>query len=634
MRRAWLRILIAAGILVAGAALALVLAVRTAPEQLRSHLEARLTEDLGRPVRIGALRLDLAGAAPTVALRRLRVGAPRDPLLLRIPEADAGIDALALLGGRIRIGRLVLHRPRLRIRMDPTRAASAESAGADALAPARRLTASDLPFRWLEIREGRVTLVPRPPGAEPAVMETLTGHLDARRLRRGRAATLTGRLATGGGPVPLAVEVEEEAGRVRASLRVEGLRLEGLPRLHPGLARVGARGRVDLQLEWHRDEAGHRTVVLASGEDVTLPPAPGRPRIALGRPRLRAELVRDAGGWELPFAELADGALRLRARARLADDPDAPAPLFLRLETADLPLRGPGSLLARTPRAWREPLEAALAPVETARLAEGALELRTRPDRLRALREGAPPRPGELRVSLAVTQAVLRAGEGDRLEQLTGRLAWDGDRLEVEDLRARYRGSPLPRLSLRVRGLGHVRGLDELRCIEPAPAPTLHGLPRLVAWLGAQPGDVEGESAFEGLSLRADWLAHPALVCTIEQLAARVVPAPGGLDLEVQRAVFAGLPLEGEGAWRGGDARAGREASLTLALEVGPPFEPMAPHPPRTPWARGRFRAGLRRLGPWRLSGADGAFALSGASLALRDVALGLVPAGPVRAVA
>lgn len=633
MRRGWLRIVLAAAILAAGLALALVLLARAAPERLRSHLEARLAADLGRPVRIGALRVDPAGAGLTVSLARVRVGAAGDALRLRIPEAEAGIDALALLGGRVRVGRLVLDRPRLRVVGTPE-AGAADGTGAAGL-PRLLDAAGDhsLPFRWLEVRGGRVTWLR--PGAPPLEVDAVAGHLDARRLRRGRAVTLRARLAVGDG-VPLVLDLEESGGRVLATAGAEGLRLEDLARLDPRLDRAAARGRVDLRIEWRREEGGgSHTLLLASGEDVALRPVgAGGPRVALDRPRLRAELARSPRGWELSFAELADGALRLRARGRLGGGADGRSPLSLHLETADLALRGPGSLLARTPRAWREPLEAALAPVERARLVDASVELRVQPARLHALLAGEAPRPGELRLALEVADATVRAGEDDRLEEVAGGLAWDGDRLEVRDLRARYRGHPLPRLDLAVRGLSHVHGLGELRCIEPAPAPALHGLPRLVAWLDAQPHDVDGEPAFEGVSLRADWLAHPTLVCSVEQLAARVVPAPGGLDLEVERAVFAGLPLEGEGAWRGPDAAAGREASLTLALEVGPPFEPMTPNPPRTPWARGRFRAGLRRLGPWRLSGADGAFAITGSSLTLRDVALGLVPAGPVRTTA
>lgn len=631
MARAWLRIGIAAAVFVAAVAIGFAAAARLAPERLRLHLEARLAEDLGRPVRLGALRLGLAPPGGLVlALDRVRVGARGDRLRLRVPEAEVRIDPLPLLAGRLRIGRLELHRPHLHLVEPPAPDAADGPAPTDVAGRLAQAAGTELPFRWLGVRDGRVTLVPRG-AAEPRVLRAVEGTLDARRLRVGRSLTLRGVLETPDGAAPLTLAVEARGEAIRVEAQADGLPLQTLARLRPGAVPADARGRIDLRVEWREEDATRRLVVLASGEEVELAAAEGRPEIRLGRPRLRAELLRLRGAWELAFGELVDGALRLRASGRLATPIGPGSRLALRLESDALPLRGPDSLLARTPARWRAPLEAALAPVETARMVGATLALTTRPRRLAELASGAPPRPGEIDLALEVADATVRAGASDRLEDVSGRLAWNGDRLEARDVRARFRGGWLPRLDLVVRGLANVQGTEELRCVEPGPAPALPGLPRLVAWLDAQPRDADGAPSFEGVSLRADWLAHPALVCSLEQLVATVRPAPGGLDVEVERAVFAGLPVEGRGAWRGGEGAA-QPASLSLTLAMGPPFEPMTLHPPRSPWAQGRFRAGLRRLGPWRLTGADGAFRLDGASLALDHVALGLDPAGPVRA--
>ncbi|MEK8090812.1 YhdP family protein [Thermithiobacillus plumbiphilus] len=102
------------GVSVLLAILLLVLAVRLAlPEvdRFRPDIEARLSEILAQPVRIGQIEADWH-VGPWLRLRGVRVGEATDPQIY-LPRADLELHPLPLLWGRFAVRHLYLDRPYL-----------------------------------------------------------------------------------------------------------------------------------------------------------------------------------------------------------------------------------------------------------------------------------------------------------------------------------------------------------------------------------------------------------------------------------------------------------------------------------------------------------------------------------------
>jgi hypothetical protein len=234
-------------------------------------------------------------------------------------------------------------------------------------------------------------------------------------------------------------------------------------------------------------------------------------------------------------------------------------------------------------------------------------------------------RPGEIAVRAEIADAGLRIGKEERrLEALGGSAIWSGEDLELRVARGRIDARSLPKLDITVRGLGQIRAPDEVTCIPPPSKVSLPGFAGLRNWLGSPRGD-STESAWKRISVEADWILHPALLCSLEHAFGEVSPAPDGFDFAVQSGVWAGIPIRGAGSYR----RAPEE-SLRVEMTLGPPFEPMQLEPAADPWARGRWEIEATRLGHWKIRGASGKFRTSGSKLRLEKSALWLAPLGEV----
>jgi hypothetical protein len=123
------------------------------------------------------------------------------------------------------------------------------------------------------------------------------------------------------------------------------------------------------------------------------------------------------------------------------------------------------------------------------------------------------------------------------------------------------------------------------------------------------------------LAVHADWIAHPLLFCAVRGAEFVLTPEDESWHLELERASWAGAPLRGRGSLR----RHPQEL-LSVALDVGPPWQDAAAPDAEGPWAAGRFELEAGSFGPWRARGVAGRFAAHGSELALGDVVLELEP--------
>ena len=129
--------------------------------------------------------------------------------------------------------------------------------------------------------------------------------------------------------------------------------------------------------------------------------------------------------------------------------------------------------------------------------------------------------------------------------------------------------------------------------------------------------------SWTSIAIDADWILHPALLCSLERVKATLRPVASGVGLELDHGVWAGIPLRGSGRYTAGDAPA-----VALEVALGPPWEPVGPYPSAGPWAQGRYRAGIGRFGPWRTRQAVGEFQAQGSRVSLVASRLDLDPGG------
>jgi hypothetical protein len=294
------------------------------------------------------------------------------------------------------------------------------------------------------------------------------------------------------------------------------------------------------------------------------------------------------------------------------------------VEDGVLVLTGVGARLAGEAAAlaelWSEPARerarAALAQVEGGGVS--GLELRWP--------LGEPAGLGALELRGRLEQAALRVGARSRLDGLSGAFELRGGALAVGGVSGRLDGQPLPALEGSVAGLEHLA--DGLRCVRPAPVRPLAGRRPLAEWVLGPPDRPHGPPSWQRIRVEADWLAHPALGCVVDELAGSVEPlAEGGLRVEIERALWGGLAVTGHLEHRPRPAE-----RVRLDVRLGAPGAGARTRAPVDLWGRGRFELESRKLGSWDARGARGRFRLEGERLALEDAALQLAP-GPEIAV-
>ena len=659
------RILVMLGVFFGAAAVGFAVAPRLASESLRLDAEKRLTELIGTPVTIGDVHLAVGFGirleGSDVLVWRGETHSPS----LQIDRIRAGLRPEALLFGQVRFGRIVLDGARLRIERSTSghwspepiaryadRDAEASEPGAsqpdELLSPLIRLENSvrailEKPViaNQLELRNATIVFIDaraEDPLAPPLflALESFRAELRRSRLTRTNRLSIQARLVDAQGDRG-AVEWEgtrSRRGAIRVAMAVTDLQLEALAPYvrsrHPD-ARVEGRisgavvfdtaspgnGRIELDLVGHR---------LLSVEPRPSPTSVSVERLeASGTLEITPQTVR------LQAARLRGGATMLEADGTIARPlrPSSFAQFALAFQEVDV--AEVRHLIGWLPEVEREEAESIVAVVESGRLhslrAGGAATLSGWQAFL-AGRTRTPPADFFLDATLADT--VVHVGEDDRLEDLRGRLWWSGSRAEVQEVRARLNGTPLPIFDVVVEDVTNfLVGDPERRRLVSGGLP-LRGLRTL--WESFQPDPDEPEPPDVRIALGLDvaHLHHPMFLWPIENAAVAIWDTDQGLHIITSGGTWAGVPVSGEADWLFEP-----EERVRVHLTAEPPEGTETPRerPTSTAWAEGVLTIGmLQEGGPWKQQYGISHFSAHAGEFRLDSFKSALNPAGKLEA--
>jgi hypothetical protein len=629
-----------------------------APERLRVELEERLSEKLRGEVRVAQLRLSLR-----LGLRLqgsgVEVWPGRGGPGLRVERVVADVRIFSHLTGQRRLRRLRLEGARMRIVRGPDggwtpppvaalfarrRAAASEPSAHphELLRPvialegiARFLLTKPLVADTVEVRDGEILLVDaqaQEPGG--VAIGAIRGRLQQHRFLGHTRLALRGRLHDEAGERGSleASGSRSRSGELRISLAATHLELHALSsylrELHPE-ARLS--GRVSGTAIFEAPSPGYgRLAVDLVGYDMHSP-APFSAPWELGpleasRAELAGALSISPRQTRLEAARFSTDDFGLEVDAVVERPVRGSSRAELALTIQDVTLAQVRHAIGWLPEIRREEAEAIVAPLEVGHL--------------RLLRTGGAAsfhgwqaflagRSRELPVDLVVdaelAEATLRVGETDRIEKLSGRLWWTGDRLEVRGAQAQLNGSALPRLDLSVEGISNLFALDpEARRLSPGAEP-LVGLRPLWQALSRD----TGEESMAGTSLRIEIerLHHPMFFWPIEKTSALIEPVEGGVQIDIASGSWAGVPVQGEAQWL---FEPDEQVRAHFSAEP-PPRAPRSSSPAGV-WARGRFEVGAIREGPWLQESARGDFSAQASEVRLGNVDVQLAPTGRLQA--
>lgn len=611
-------------------------ATQLGPQHLEAALEQALSSALETEVELSGVEIALVEPWPRIRLDTRdatawpAAGGPG----LQVESIHARIDPIGWFRGQDPIESVVLEGPIFRPRgvwpPDPDEEPS-ETPVVDLVEHFEGLGA------WL-----RAHLCPLPPidvmaGAikspgedEETLLIDVQGSL---RCEPGRLARLGLKGQTqDGGDVDLRVDGQRGGREMNVGIHLEGAEAKSWKWL---LDPIGLSGQVTGRLAWKNqaDLPQLLTVALRGPRLALVVPRKEGPsfRTSLVSSELHAEIAATQEELTLGHAQWNDGDLALRAEGALGLPIHRESDLRLALATDRLELGEARRRVQELPAETREPLELALDRIEEGRLERVRVETRTRVSDWGELLGGEFfGRRGAVGLEFAVVDATMRVGATDRMTGIGAEFAFRGDEAEIRGLHGNFRGEPLPRLDARVQGLSQIHSSAEPLCLTPRDVPPLPGLEAAQTWIRSR-RDEPNQGTWQEVRIAADWLAHPALLCTVEQLRASIRPSEAGAAIHLERGVWANLPIEGHAELIAGpndDFGAGR---VEIALKVGAPFEAMQPDLPDQSWGVGQFEIDATQVGDWQIQGAKGSFELHGSRLELRDTTLALAPEGIIR---
>ncbi|MBW2269566.1 MAG: hypothetical protein JRH16_13405 [Deltaproteobacteria bacterium] len=615
-----------------------------APSRLHEEIEQLLSDLLGGDVQIGTLRLSLGWG---IRLEGYDVVAwpSDDGPALHAERARAEIRPFSHLTGQRRLRSIALERPRLQVRRGPDGVFSpppaerllgreAEAAPPDELLQPLIAVESRLRHALetlvvadrFEILDGRIDFsdahgTDRPELSLEAIRGSLThsGFFDETGLQ-------------------LAARLSDASG-VRGSFEWDGRRRRD------GSLRIAA-AATNLQLgvlaPWllgtHPDA---RLAANLSGAVVFDSPTPGHGRLELDlvaagvesapdlvtRGPLEAERVTLDG-----VAAISPGEVRLEDVQFTLDelglvlDGALERPLVsaahadLTLAVRDVTVRDLRYLVSWLPAVRRDEAERLLASIESGRLRLLRTAGNASLDRWQAFLAGRTAQlPAHFVVDAHLEDATLRVGEGDRMEDFSGRLWWTDDRVEIRDARALLNGKPLPQLDLSIDGVGHLFASNrEARTMRDGAQP-LVGLGTLWRATHREPG---GSRQLD-VRLELDHLEHPMFFWPVAQAEARVQSVEHGVSIAIERGRWAGVPVRGAATWLFEP-----EERVEAAFTAFPaPNEPLERNTSES-WAAGRFEVGPIASDRWSQKRAGGVFRAHGGQVDVRELEIELSPKG------
>ncbi len=557
-------------------------------------LIARLASSyLGRHVEIGSAELRV-GRSFVIELGEVRVYAGREPVgepLLEVERAAGRQSWPRLLAGQLLPSSWEVVRPLLRTRLG----GEASSAASPSLASLRPLD--------LELRDGLVEI--ERPDSQPLRVTDLS----LRTTRTGLPVRATGGAAGSiwVGRAPLAhfdVTLDVWRGELALEGVLESIELAALPLGDSGQLRGHGSGRLRASGSAARLE-GELDLVLEDFEaEIASWSAPLAPQVA----RLALSASWDGDDLELVADPLQLDALVLTGELTIAT---AAQRLRASLAFADFaPGRGardrvhPLAVLGRRFQTW--------ADVDQ-RIEAGRIEdLRIRADLplgglAEALGFARKLEPHELTIRMDLRDGVYRTSPGSApLEDISGELSIEGNRLRVHEARMQREGRPLPRIDIEVDGMHRLVRLphDE----RGTPAGPGIGIPGLGPAVRSLRGD--GEHPAPAVLLHDFQLGYPAFVLPIRDVRGPLRFPAGRVVVDDVEAVIGGAPGRLSAVY---DPEANEVAVRVLYLDgEAPPRSDPGEH-----WASGQFSIATLPLGPWRLDDVSGRLEARGAELVI-----------------
>jgi len=231
--------------------------------------------------------------------------------------------------------------------------------------------------------------------------------------------------------------------------------------------------------------------------------------------------------------------------------------------------------------------------------------------------------PEEFVVDATLSETVLRVGEDDRIEDLSGRLWWGGDHAEVIGVRGLLNGKPLPVLDVAVDGVTNFLAGDPARRELQSGGEPLVGMKTLWRWFDDP--EKEGPETHFAVGLNIDRLHHPMFLWPIENAAAAVWDTDYGLHIETSGGTWAGVPITGQADWEFEP-----EERVRVAVTASEPTGGEAVGGSDSIWAEGRIVAGIRSAGPWGQQHAISRFTARKGVFHFKDIEMPLFPRGEV----
>ena len=630
-----------------------VTAAQIAPERLRAQAEQVLSELTHARVSLGSVHLTWAEELPWIQLRALDADLDwGEQGSFRATQLSAALNPLSLAMARLDVRDVTVRDARwvLPAWPDAAGAAPPEPAGLGGAIgwlaqQGDWLREHPCPSPSFAIQ--RLSIWQLVDGVPTPLLRDAQGGLDCSALGFRGEVNLHGTVVFGNATAPLRMELRAGSGEVELVASASEAPLPGwADALHLETALTGEIGGT---LRWRMPEGGPQLLDLnLRGTDLAGPvgtAAAPATVLALGRPRLRIEASGTPRKLDVRFAELTDGNVSVHGEAAFRLPVAGQAPFHAKVEVNELDPAGIAHVLAQLPPGFRASIGDVVSRFDGGIVERLVIGLRTTADGFSSITQRGPlTRPGDLTVDLAFRDASVRVGEADRVDALNGRVHFDGDRLEISGLSARFGSRHLARVDAALVGLHHLDHPEVVRCDVPADIDTLPGLDSFAEWRSSRraPGQAPG---WQKLRLELDYADHPLLLCALEDVAAELVPDANGLDARITRARWAGLPIQANATYRegpggegpGGDGGTGDRVVLTATIGApGPAAVPAddvpAPdaHSPERTWARGRFTLEATHIGEFRIRGARGEIEAAATHLSLRDTVLDLDPGGTI----
>ena len=650
------RSLIVAALLVIAAVAAMVgwLLVReVSPQYLQTELESRLSAALATPVTIEKLTVSWENWIQLDA-RGIRAWPDEGGSGLEVSRVLGSIDLLSMLVGELRLKELQIDGAVLRV--GAIRSRSGQSAAAQNAAAAlgheptrellRPLIALEIAVRVLlesprlasvvDLQNSHLEFGPVDPHRQaPLELREVSSRLVQPRFGGDSRLSLRGRLMEGERDLG-AIEVTGErsrSGRMRISLDLDSLAL-GIS--DTVVSDLGSDARIDgsmsgeIVYETPEPGSGHleadivfenlRSVVPAAGAG---PPE----RTELPRVDVHASLVVTPQSIAVHEGVIATPRTTLRMTGMVARPLQSASMADLSLEFDDVEVAQVRHLIGWLPEIKREEAAAIVAPLKSGRLvslrASGSATLAGWQSFLAGRTRTMP---AGFRLGAELADTVIRVGEDDLIDELSGRVNWVGERAEVIGVTAVLNGTSLPSLDLVIDGFPNFFAGDPAARKIVSGGEPLSGLGTL--WLSLRPKpSVDAPDVDTTIELHLDYLDHPMFIWPIRDLQLSIKTKADGLRVEKVQGNWAGVPIDGKVEWLFLP-----KEQIRVNLTAGRPSDRPSDSISKDSWARGQFAVGRIAGERWRQSAARGDFEASADHVQIRNLAIDLEPSGVVDA--